>query len=113
MKIQLAEKLYHGEEGYNCAQAILKAFQPEYNVSEHSIAKASEKGTGKAENGLCGALYAAHYLLKEHTIIGEINQEFMLKGGSLACKEIRKNRKLSCKDCVKLAAHNIQKHLSK
>ncbi len=113
MKIQLAEKLYHGKEGYNCAQAILKAFQHDYNVSECVIDQASEKGRGRAENGICGALYAAHHLIKEHSIIKAINKDFILKGGSLECIEIRKNRKLSCKDCVKLAAHNIQEQLSK
>ncbi|MCW3807542.1 C-GCAxxG-C-C family (seleno)protein [Plebeiibacterium marinum] len=109
MKIKLAEKLYHGKEGYNCAQAILKAFQPEYSISEHIITKASENGTGKAENGICGALYAAHYLLKEPTNINKINQDFIVKGGSIRCKEIRRNRKLSCKECVKLAAENLQR----
>ncbi len=113
MKIQLAEKLYHGKEGYNCAQAILKAFQPEYNVSECVIDQASEKGRGKAENGICGALYAAHHLIKEHSTINTLNQDFIIKGGSMECKELRKNRKLSCKECVKLAAYGIQNHLSK
>jgi len=112
MKIKLAESLYHGNEGYNCAQAILKAFQADYNISEQCIENASIKGSGRADNGICGALYATHLLLKEDAIINEINQNFIIKGGSVLCKEIRKNKTISCKECVRLAAHEIQKHLT-
>ncbi len=109
MKIKLAEQLYHGKEGYNCAQAIFKTFQSEYNVTEQVISLASEKGRGKAKNGVCGALYAAQQLIKEEPTIENINHDFIQLGGSTQCKDLRKNKKLSCKECVRLAAYHIQK----
>ncbi|MCW3786678.1 C-GCAxxG-C-C family (seleno)protein [Plebeiibacterium sediminum] len=113
MKINIAEQLYHGKEGYNCAQAIFKTFQLEYDISEDQIKSASDKGRGKAKNGICGALYAAHQLIDEPSNIEFINSEFIRFGGSIECKELKKNRKLSCKECVRLAASSIQEILSK
>ncbi len=107
MKINTAEQLYHGKEGFNCAQAIFKTFQSDYNVSDDIIALAADKGRGRAENGICGALYAAHFLIDDATLIEKVNSQFIQNGGSIQCKELKKNRKLTCKECVRLAAYSI------
>lgn len=108
MKTQIAKELFHGAEGYNCAQAILKTFQQEFNIAEYTILEASLKGGGRAQGGLCGAVYAAHQLIGDKNLQQKIDGDFIAKGGSTRCREIRKNRQLSCKDCVVLAAKNVQ-----
>ncbi len=110
-KIVLANKLYHGEEGYNCAQAILKAFQQEFNISEHAILAAKTWGHGSVEGGICGALFAARQLSQDAVFIEHINSGFASKGGGFQCKIIRKKRRLSCRQCVMLAAENINQLL--
>lgn len=108
MKPKIAEQLYHGAERYNCAQAILKTFQQEFKVDEDAILEASLKGSGRAEGGLCGAVYAAHQLIGNEKLQQKIDGDFIAKGGSVQCREIRKNRLLSCRECVVLAAKNVQ-----
>lgn len=108
MKTNIAEQLFHGAEGYNCAQAILKTFQQEFKIDENAILEASQKGGGRAEGGLCGALYAAHQLIQNNNLHQKIDSAFIAKGGSLQCREIRKNKQLSCKECVVLAAKNVE-----
>ncbi len=111
MKIKKAEKLFHGIEGYNCAQAIFKTFQDEFNIHDKLILDAKMNGGGRAEQGLCGALYAAQQIIPDIKFIATINNNFIQNGGSLYCKEIKKNKKLPCRECVKLAAQCIQKQL--
>ncbi|WP_185957550.1 C-GCAxxG-C-C family (seleno)protein [Saccharicrinis carchari] len=108
MKTKIAEQLFHGAEGYNCAQAILKTFQKEFEVDEQAIVAAARNGGGRAEGGLCGALYAAHQLLGDNPLQQKIDMDFIAKGSSVRCREIRTERRLSCKQCVSLAAQNLQ-----
>jgi len=65
MKIKKADELFHGEERYNCAQAVIKAFEGEFKVTKGQILLAAKKGGGRADEGLCGALYAAHLLVSD------------------------------------------------
>ncbi len=111
MKIKKAEKLFHGIEGYNCAQAIFKTFQEEFNVRDNFISEAKKDGGGRAKQGFCGALYAAHQIIPDIKFIANINNSFIEKGGSLYCKDIKKSKKLPCRECVKLAAKCVQEHL--
>ncbi len=113
MKIKEAEKLFHGIEGYNCAQAVFKTFQKEFNIEENIILEAKKNGGGRAEGGICGALYAAQKIIPKQEFIEVINSDFMNEGGSLYCRDIRKCKKLSCRECVKLAAKCVQNHLQK
>ncbi len=113
MKIKEAEKLFHGIEGYNCAQTIFKTFQKEFNIEDIIIKEAKQNGGGRAEKGLCGALYAAQKLIPNQDFIKIINNDFVNKGGSLFCRDIKKCKKLSCRECVKLATKCIQEHLQK
>ncbi|WP_430817256.1 C-GCAxxG-C-C family (seleno)protein [Carboxylicivirga sp. RSCT41] len=112
MKIKQALELFHGKEMYNCAQAIFKTFQAEFNTSEQIIYEARRKGGGRAENGYCGALYAAQQLLDNTPQLDTLNAAFEMKGGSRRCREIKRTGKLSCKQCVALAATVVQDSLS-
>ena len=104
-----ASDYFQGKEGYNCAQAILKSFQEHLSVSEDDIKRFKKFGGGRAEHGYCGALYAAHYLLKDPEKIKLLNEMFSKEAGALKCREIRKAKKLSCAGCVDVAAEALSR----
>lgn len=96
-----AETFFHKEpENLNCAQSVLKAFQKEFDVSDEKIAEYKAFGGGRAEGGICGALFAAKYLLQEHE--AELEEAFKTKLGYITCKELKAN-KVDCISCVACA----------
>ncbi|MCF6149406.1 MAG: hypothetical protein E3K37_12195 [Candidatus Kuenenia sp.] len=95
---------FHAEDGLNCAQAILTAYQNEFNIKDEHIKEYKQYGGGRAEGGVCGALYAIKKLIKDEAAFGHIKREFFhAAGGSAVCKEIRKSQQLSCVGCVEVA----------
>lgn len=108
-----AESFFHGKERYNCAQAVLKAFEEECLITEDQIEFASKKGAGRAEEGLCGALYAARLLVNDDETKQELNNVFEKEAGAIHCRQIRKINKLSCKECVRLAAKKVDELIEK
>ncbi len=113
MKVQTAQNLYHGAEGYNCAQAILKTFQDDFDIADHKIMEAKKYGGGRADEGVCGALFAGSLLLENADLIQKINQGFTAISGSPYCREIKKLKSISCKECVKVAAQQIDQLIKK
>lgn len=105
-----AVEYFHGKERYNCTQAVLKAFQEEFNVCDEEIVVAAKKGAGRAEGGLCGALYGALYLVKDENIEQEILAAFKKEAGAIHCRQVRKVGKLSCRGCVRLAASLVKEN---
>lgn len=60
-----SEKYFHVlPQNLNCAQAVLKGFQNEFQISEKEIEEYRAWGGGRAEGGVCGALFAAERLLR-------------------------------------------------
>lgn len=108
MKHEEARLLFRGEDKLNCAQALLKAFQEEFNVPEEDIQAAAKLGGGKAPHGECGALYAARLLIKDHKLIHTIAHDFETLAGSTKCRSIRKQNKLSCGRCVAVIAQIME-----
>lgn len=53
--------IYH-KQGYNCAEAILKSYNEEFNTSI-PIAIGSGMGTGLSVDSICGAVNAAAIVL--------------------------------------------------
>jgi hypothetical protein len=106
-----ARSLFRGKNKLNCAQAVLKAFQPAFGTSDREIQAFKTAGDGRAPEGLCGALHAARHLLQDPSLARELEALFERKGGSTRCKEIRKAKKLPCGDCVALAANFLQDHM--
>jgi hypothetical protein len=104
-----ARSLYHGKDRLNCGQAVLKAFQTTTGMSDAEIAVFHSAGAGGAEDGVCGALYAARHLQKDKTALRSLDQAFVTEAGSIHCKEIRKIKKLPCVECVALAARLLMK----
>jgi Putative redox-active protein (C_GCAxxG_C_C). len=106
-KADTALKYFHKPPGYyNCAQAIFKAFQEEYQITNNQIVELAKYGNGKAPNGYCGAYYAALELIKDNPDLKEeFTRRFQEKSDHLTCFDIRFNYTMSCKNLVKLAAN--------
>lgn len=106
-KADTALKYFHKPPGYyNCAQAIFKAFQEEYQITNNQIVELAKYGNGKAPNGYCGAYYAALELIKDNPDLKEeFTKRFQEKSDYLTCFDIRFNYSMSCKNLVKLAAN--------
>lgn len=104
MPVERALNAYKNER-LNCAQSVLRAFQPHPDISDDDILHARHHGGGRAEEGLCGALYAALRLTDSATARQELQDEFVAKAGSDKCREIRRAARIPCVECVRLAAH--------
>lgn len=92
------------ERRLNCAQSIFWAFQERYKVPPEKIQEAKNYGGGRAPLGRCGALHAALELAKDPHTQEWIAKNFLEKAGSELCKEIRKQKRISCAGCVELAS---------
>ena len=101
--------------GYNCAQAVLKAFEPELGLDEATLMKLGTGfgiGMGTME-GTCGALVGAQMvqgLLKPGATLRDAKQttkSFKELCGATACKDIKGKDTgvvlCSCEDCVRHA----------
>lgn len=99
---------YHQQRRGNCAQSVVHAWNAVNPSQEKTIDHYADCGGGRAPGGLCGALHASCDLAKPQS------HEFIKKafaektGGNLTCREVRAARKLSCNDCVALAADLLE-----
>ena len=101
---------YHRERLGNCAQSVAHAWDTNNQGGQGSAARFAGCGGGKAPGGLCGALHASCELAGA-AAAEAIKHGFAEKsGGPLTCKEIRATRKLSCNECVGLAAELLGKY---
>jgi len=118
MPIEKAKKLFLGTdcEKLNCYQAVLVAFQHKITVHEDDIKKGLKFSSGRAPNGLCGAVYAVQKILEMNDRADSFchfSDYFSKEHGSLKCKEIRALKKISCIKCVEEAAIYLDKNLDK
>lgn len=111
LRIEEAKNYFHGAEGYNCVQAVLKAFQKEYDVSEKMLREGKAFGGGRARNGVCGALYAIEMIDKD--MYDKIKDDFEKEAASLKCTEIKALEKLSCRNCVGYIVERVLEEKSK
>lgn len=107
MSVEKTLKAYR-EEKMNCAQSILRGFRESFQVPEETIAEAKKWGGGRAEGGLCGALHSACRLTSDENVRETLHERFRSEAGSDRCREIRKLGRLSCGECVALAATVLQ-----
>ncbi len=105
-----AKELFHGKEGYNCAQAVLKAFQDRFNTTEQQIESAQQQGGGRAPGGVCGALFAAQSLVEEPQE-QVLTQTFKSKVGHTLCDAIKASG-VSCYDCVETAENALEQTIN-
>ncbi|MDO5553578.1 MAG: redox-active protein [Planctomycetia bacterium] len=97
--INTAQSVFHqAPNHYNCAQAVVSLAGRDDLVPPFKAF-----GGGRAEGGLCGALYGALAVTpeSEHE---RIKQEFAATAGALTCKEIKSANKTPCANCVALGA---------
>jgi hypothetical protein len=95
--------------GSTCCQAVLHAFRGRLPVGEEVLAAARGAGGGRAPGGRCGALHAAHLLVPAAHHPG-IEADFVRAAGSAICREIRRARAVSCRECVAAAARLVARH---
>ena len=104
---------YHRERRGNCAQAVAYAWGNKYPGGRGVEEVFAGCGGGKAPGGLCGAVHAS-CVLADSSDAETIKREFAEKsGGPLTCHEIRAAKKLTCNECVGLAAELLEKHARK
>lgn len=94
----------------NCAEAVAEAWQKVSGKDPELKENLSVCGSGRAPQGLCGAVYAAQLLSGEDKEAG-LSTRFADAAGSLLCGEIRAMRKLSCTACVELAAALLEENM--
>jgi len=100
-----ALQYFMGVEGYNCAQAVLKAHQDEHGIEdENKLREYMMYGGGFAKGGFCGALFAAMSVQEEPELARKIAKDFVAKTGSTQCSDIRMGGEISCRSCVDFAA---------
>lgn len=87
----------------NCAQSVLAGF----DESDPKIGKFLGHGSGNAPDGWCGAASAALEMTGDRALVEKTFNEL---AGSVKCKEIRMNRKLSCPGCVEAGAKIVEDH---
>lgn len=103
IKTKNAASYFHAAPyNYNCAQAILKAYQGDTGLADAYIENARAWGGGRAEGGTCGALHAANDIA---TRMGKsvLTEKFRAKVGHVCCHEIKQNGKVPCQECVRIA----------
>lgn len=105
------------ENGYNCAQAILKMYEKELNISSDELMKIAQGlGSGMFIGETCGAVTASVMVLglkKSSGVIGDIvsrkavftdvknlESRFKEKYCSLNCRTLKTECKASCKNIV-------------
>ncbi len=113
MRKARAKKYFLGEGNsrrLNCAQAVIEAYRDLFGVPEGETAQFAQCGGGRAPEGKCGAYYAAQYLVarKDAKELVGLEQLFKTAAGSLRCRDIRRQGKLSCVGCVEVASEFLE-----
>lgn len=107
---QRASYYFHRKpEGWNCAQSLFKAFQEESSLTDAEIEiQFRSKGGGRAEGGICGALYAAQNLAHNDEEKEYITREFEQRAGATTCRRLKGECHVPCIELVDLAQDLIQ-----
>lgn len=106
---------FTGSDGYkriNCAEAISQAYHKDIApLTDIDLKHFKKCGYGKAPGKLCGAYYAAEFLLKKGLpqMLEDFQENFKKEAGSIICKQIRKKKLQSCKGCVATSARYLSK----
>ncbi len=105
--------LKYFQNGFNCAQATEKAYQEEMGFEDQSrIDDLFTSGRGRAEDGICGALFAAKRILEDEPEMAQQVEDLFKKYiKSVVCWEIRAVDKYSCHVCVDLTCQLLEKAL--
>ncbi|MDO5566909.1 MAG: redox-active protein [Planctomycetia bacterium] len=102
---KLAKAAFHQPPAMlNCAQSVAQ-------LAGHDEVLAAYQafGGGRAEGGLCGALYAALQFIPEEQR-EKAKEEFAQKAGALTCREIKGTSKTPCQECVAIGAWLVNQY---
>ncbi|MDO5580752.1 MAG: redox-active protein [Planctomycetia bacterium] len=102
---ELASIHFHkAPDNLNCAQSVAKiAGRDDLVPGDLAF------GGGRAEGGICGALFAALQCTPEENH-EKIKEEFAQKAGALTCREIKGKAKTPCSECVAVGAFLADKY---
>ena len=90
---------------YNCAQSICAA------CGRNDLLEATSNcGTGKAPDGLCGALYAALLILPDNQS-QDVIEQFKKANGAIHCIQLKKECKVPCQQCLEVAERIVNEKL--
>ncbi len=92
--------------GYNCSNSVYKAFADVDKVGGTPPAPRSIAGK-------CGALLTAQRVLEDMGVpnTDELERDFAAELGYVTCVDLKRNR-VSCNDCVGVAARLADKYLA-
>ena len=79
-------------------------------MSDLTIHSATVAGGGRAEGGVCGALYAAQILLGEGEKCDKVTDAFQQAVGSTQCSDIKRTE-CGCRNYVAIAAELTQPYI--
>lgn len=110
-----AQEYFHlMPQNWNCAQSILKAHQSLGNLTDQEIElQYRPKGGGRAEGGLCGAIYAVRDVLRQsgRDADGAV-EAFGAELGGTTCAELRGRCGRTCGQIVDTADRLLRQYLS-
>lgn len=89
---------------YSCAQAVYAAFSE--NPSDEIMAQMRANSGGRGPGNMCGALYAAHFLT-DKSRHAELLEYFERHAGGTECRQIKKDAKTPCAQCVVFAVRAV------
>lgn len=112
-----ASQYFHNEENnWNCAQSLYKHYQTRLAISDEDIElKYRCKGGGRAEGGICGALYAGMEIVAS---TGTKTQQrvfnaFAAQVGGTTCAQIKGKCGKMCSELVAMTQELVDKELGK
>lgn len=106
-----AEEYFHlAPYNWNCAQSIHKAYQATTGLTDELIElQYRGKGGGRAEGGVCGAIYAVQTLVDLGSQEAErLTDVFAQRAGGLTCRDLKGQCGRSCKELVALAQEVLE-----
>ena len=92
----------------NCAQSVALAHLVLEPGSPHRPEDFEHCGSGRAPDGLCGALHAA-CVLRPDSADG-IRAGFFAEAGAVYCRELKREHGYACESCVTLAVRLLSRH---
>lgn len=102
MKSHALAVFHRQPENFNCAQAVLDAWQTKMARQLAPVAEFKAFGGGRAPGGECGALYAACFVAPDRA--GDLRAAFEKRAGSILCRTLKADLRVPCTECVGLAA---------
>lgn len=96
-------------ENWNCAQSVHKAYQGQTGLTDREIEDTYRtQGGGRAEGGLCGALYAARSIAQTEAQAEYITAQFAQRAGATTCRALKGECRKPCVELVDLAQELIE-----